>query len=298
MTTDRLKRPILLDRRQFAFGAAMAVCEALPTGSARADAPTLAPDVKKIKDRGQLVVAMTNFDSPPFYYQRHKDGDKSAVFDGMDVHLAHEIAGNLEVELVVNRQANTFNGVVDLVQSGDADMAISKLSLTPKRAMNVLFTRPTIELRHALLANRIELARSTQGRPVQSVINRGFTGTIGVIAHSSFADTARELFADATIREIANWDDVVDAVNTGAVDIAYRDELEIKRVMRLRPELHLNVRSVLIGDKRDIIAVALPWQSAQLTAFSNVILRGKKKLDADQLLDMYSDMFPPQAPSG
>jgi polar amino acid transport system substrate-binding protein len=298
LTIDRPKRPIRLDRRQFAFGAALTVLDGLSTSPVRADTATLAPDIKKIKDRGQLVVAMTNFDSPPFYYQRHKDGnDKTpAVFDGMDVQLATEIAKSLEVELVVNRQANTFNGVVDLVQSGDADMAISKLSLTAKRAMNVLFTSPTIELRHALLANRVELARSTEGRPVQSVINHGFAGTIGVIAHSSFADTARQLFTNATIREIGSWDDVVDAVNTGTVDIAYRDELEIKRVMRLRPELHLNVRSVLIGDRRDIIAIALPWQSSQLTAFANVILRGKKRLNADQLLDQYADMFPPQAP--
>lgn len=253
----------------------------------------LAPEIKKIKDRGQLLVALTNFDSPPFFYPRVKaeDAGKPATLDGFDIQLAKDIASALEVGVVFNRQPENFNKVVDFVAGGEADIGISKLSLTAKRAAIVRFTDPSIVLRHALLANRLALARLAKGRDVQTILNRGFAGSIGVIADSSFADTARQLFLNAAIRELASWDAVVDAVNRGAVDIAYRDELEIKRIMRLRPELHLNVRSVLISDKRDSIALALPWQNTQMTAFVNVILTQRKKVDANQLLDEYADMF-------
>ena len=254
------------------------------------DETLLAAEIRTIKQRGKLIVGMTSFDSPPFYYVRKKDGGGSAL-DGFDVQLAKDIARSLDVELVLNRQAEDFNKVVDLVMSGQVDLATSKLSLTVKRAIGVLFSRPTIELRHGLLANRVSLARISNGRPLQEVINRTFSGSIAVIADSSFVDIARQLFPNADIRELKTWEAVVDAVNTGAVDIAYRDELEIKRIMHLRPELHLNVRSVLISDERDLISVALPYQSEQLANLVTVILLKRKKLDANQLLDEYADIF-------
>lgn len=254
------------------------------------DETLLAAEIRAIKQRGKLIVGMTSFDSPPFYYLRKKDGGGATV-DGFDVQLAKEIARSLDVELVLNRQAEDFNKVVELVMTGQADLATSKLSLTVKRAVGVLFSRPTIELRHALLANRVSLARTSNGRPPQDVINRSFSGSIGVIADSSFVDIARQLFPSADIRQLKTWETVVDAVNTGGVDIAYRDELEIKRIMHLRPELHLNVRSVLISDERDLISVALPCQSEQLANLVNVILLKRKKLDANQLLDEYADIF-------
>jgi polar amino acid transport system substrate-binding protein len=258
-----------------------------------ADNSLMAPEIKKIRDRGQLVVALTNFDSPPFYYARKKNpADRSPpVLDGSDIQLATDIARSLDVELVLNRRAGDFNKVVELVMTNEVDIAISKLSLTVKRAIGVLFSRPTIELRHALLANRVSIARAANGKEVQEVINRDFAGAIGVIADSSFVDTARQLFPAATVRELKTWDNVIDAVNAGVVDIAYRDELEIKRIMRLRPELHLNVRSVLISDKRDLIAVAMPYQSSQLASLVNVVLQKERRLDANQLLDEYSDIF-------
>ena len=257
----------------------------------------MAPDIKKIKDRGKLIVGLTSFDSPPFFYARKKDqsGGGASVVAGSDIQLATEIARGLDVELSLNRQAGDFNKVVEFVMTNDVDLAISKLSLTVKRAVGVLFSNPTIVLRHALLANRVSIAKAANGKEVQDVINRSFTGKIGVIADSSFVDTARQLFPAATLRELKTWDHVVDAVNAGAVDIAYRDELEIKRIMRLRPELHLNVRSVLISDRKDLIAVAMPYQSGQLASLVNVILQKERRLDANQLLDEYSDIFAPAA---
>ena len=283
-------------RRGFGKGFAaallgLALPEAVAVGPAFAFDETLfAAEIRAIKQRGKLIIGMTSFDSPPFYYARKTDGGGTAL-DGFDIQLAKEIARSLDVELVLNRQAEDFNKVVELVMSGQVDLATSKLSLTVKRAIGVQFSHPTIELRHALLANRVALARNANGQPPQDVINRQFSGSIGVIADSSFVDIARQLFPSADIHQLKTWETVVDAVNAGAVDIAYRDELEIKRIMHLRPELHLNVRSVLISDERDFISVALPYRSEQLANLVNVILLKRKKLNANQLLDEYADIF-------
>ena len=266
----------------------------LTSGAGRAAGnPVIAPEIMAIKERGQLIVGMTSFDSPPFYYVPRKErADQSAAgLDGWDVQLATDIARVLDVKLTIDRQAPAFNTVVDQVASNDVDLAISKLSMTARRAVTVQFTQPTIELRHALLANRISLAKKAIDGEVKSVINREFDGSLGVIAKSSYADTARQIFAKAAIHEFAAWDDVVDAVDHGNLDRAYRDELEVKKLMRLRPELHLTLRSVLITDIRDAIAVAVPSRSVQLLAVVNVILAQRRRYDANQLLDQYSDIF-------
>jgi ABC-type amino acid transport substrate-binding protein len=282
-----------LTRREVAVGLALAAAGAGLTGAravADDDLSLLAPEIQAIKRKGKLVVGLTKFDSPPFYYVRNGAAPSDPPV-GYDVELAQQVARGLDVPLVFDRRAEDFNRVVDFVVRGEVDMATSKLSLTPKRAVSALFSRPTIDLRHALLANRVRLAQLENGAEAREVINRGFAGSIGVIAGSSFADIARQLFNKARIEELKTWDDVVAAVNDGAVDVAYRDELEIKRVMRLKPELHLNVRSVLISDKRDFISAAFPCRSEQLGRLTDVVIAARRRLDANQLLDAYADIF-------
>jgi polar amino acid transport system substrate-binding protein len=247
----------------------------------------MSPDIQAIKDRGQLIVGMTDFDSAPFYFSP----PGSSKLDGWDVQLAKDLAGVLEVKPVFDRRGSSYNAIVDELANGAIDIAISKLSVTPRRAMRVQFTRPTIELRHALLANRVTLAKKADDSDLRAVLNRDFDGRIGVIAKSSYADVAKQVFAHADLREFNSWEEVVSAVAGGDVDLAYRDELEVKKLMRLRPDLHLNLRSVLITDIRDAIAVALPNTSLQLLALVDVLLSQRQKFEANQLLDAYPDVF-------
>ena len=292
------REPMALNRRQFgrslavAFTTLPAALLKSPAGAA-AEIASMAPDIKTIKDRGQLIVGMTTFDSPPFYYASKKDGaDPSApALKGCDVQLANDLAQVLDVKLVLDRRASAFNGVIDSVVSESVDLAISKLSMTARRAISVRFTLPIIELRHALLVNRISLAKMAVDGNVKSVINRNFAGQIGVIANSSYAEIAKQVFTKASRREFGSWEEIVDAVDRGLVDLAYRDELEIKKVMHLRPELHLTVRSVLITDFHDPIAVAVPVGKSQLLSLVNVVLSQRQHYDANQLLDKYSDIF-------
>ena len=58
-----------------AFSAASTLSVLSPLGSAvarAADRPGLAPDIQAIKGRGRLLVAMTDFDSAPFYFSRDR----------------------------------------------------------------------------------------------------------------------------------------------------------------------------------------------------------------------------------
>ena len=152
-----------------------------------ADGRRLARDIARIVERGELVVAMADMDTPPFFYLRE------GRLVGLEVEMANDLARELQVAVRFNRQAKSFNEVIDLVARQEADVGISKLSRTLARAQRVRFSEPYLRLNHALAFNRLALAQISRDRPVQTVV-RDFSGTIGVIANSSFADFAAHHF--------------------------------------------------------------------------------------------------------
>lgn len=241
----------------------------------------LAPDVAAIVERGKLVVAMTAFDSPPFY------SGSGSHLEGIDVTLAERVAGALGVEVEFNRDAETFNDVVAKVALGDADLAISKISRTHARAQVVAFSEPYARLRHALIFNRLKLARIAEGRDIAEVV-RHFEGSIGVIQNSSFATFAKERFPHATVVPFKTWEEVIDATIAGTVDASYRDEFEIRKVAVDRPDASISLRTVTINDASDSIAVAVPWDRPRLLGIVNQVIDERAtQVTADELIALY-----------
>ncbi|WP_028311604.1 ABC transporter substrate-binding protein [Derxia gummosa] len=258
---------------------------AAPAGLVRvADGRLLAPEIARIVERGELVVAMLGTDQPPFFEER--DGE----LVGVEVDMAHEIARELKVPKVrFNREAKTFNQVVDVVARREADLGISKLSRTLARAQVIRFSEPYLRLNHALVLNRVAFARLALDRPVTAVV-RDFGGTLGVIEKSSFADYATRNFSHATLKTYPKWDDVVTAVRKGEVVGAYRDEFEIKRLLKADPTASLTLRTVTLKDLEDTLGIAVNMQDPVLLAFVNQYLEQRPaKLDIDKVLQAVTD---------
>jgi polar amino acid transport system substrate-binding protein len=247
------------------------------------------PDIERIRDRGELIVAMTATDQPPFYYVR---GDKE--YAGLDVDISKEIAAGLGVKLSFNREAKSFGDLVPIVASGKADAVISKLSRTVARAQMVSFSNPYITFRQALILNRLELAkRAPTNDDVEKFITpANFSGKIGVISDSSYVNYAKKNFPKAIVVQYATWDEIVNAVFNGSILAGYRDEMEIKKIIRSRPDASLKAKTVVLKDTEDNIAIAVAWKSTHLLSFINLILSNMKlDLDAEKLLDRYPDIF-------
>lgn len=246
----------------------------------RASAP---PDIQRIVDRGKLVVAVLGSDNPPFFMGPQKNPE------GLDIKIAEGLAEALDVDLEFNRSAETFNEVVDQVYALNADLAISKLSRTLKRARRVRFSRPYVNMRQGLLVNRVQIAQQDQGGTSIEAI-RNFSGKMGVIDGSSYAGFLKQKFPEATIQAYPTWDDIVDAVIRGEVQAAYRDELEVKKVILKNPDAALRLQTIALTDTQDPIAMAMPWDSAHLQAFVNQYLDALD-LDytADLVLEEYAD---------
>jgi polar amino acid transport system substrate-binding protein len=243
-----------------------------------ADGRLLAPDIARIVNRGELIVAMLGVDSPPFFYTRNGE------LVGLEVDLAKAIAKELKVTVRFDRSAQTFNEVVAVVARQEADLGVSKLSRTLARAQSISFTDPYLRLNHAFILNRVKFAELARDRPLPAVI-RGFKGSIGVIAKSSFADYAIKNFPNAEIREFPSWGDVLKALEKGQIMAAYRDEFEIKRLLKTDPTVSLTLRTVTFKDLEDSLGIAVGIQDPTLLAFVNQFLaESTEKLTIDKVL--------------
>jgi polar amino acid transport system substrate-binding protein len=245
------------------------------------------PDIQRIKDRGEFIVVMTAADQPPFYYI---NGEGKLA--GLDVDIATAIASSLGVKASFNREAKSFGDLIPLITSGKADAAISKLSRTTARAQMVAFSNPYITFRQALILNRLEVARKAPTNDDIVGFVKDLTGKIGVIADSSYVNYARKNFPHATVVTYASWDKVVDAVFSGEILAGYRDEMEIKKIIRSRPDASLKAKTAVLKDTQDNIAIAVAWQNTHLLSYINLVLEGLNlDLTADSLLDSYADIF-------
>ena len=197
------------------------------------------------------------------------------------------MADELGVKLVITRDAPSFNDLVTLVSSGKADLAVSKLSKTLTRSKTVKFSTPYMTFRQGLLFNRLQLAKVASESEVKNYV-RNYTGTIGVIANSSYANYAKINFPNAVIKEYQTWEEAVEALVNGEVLSVYRDELEIKKVLSSVPQSALSFKPMYFKDLTDPIAIAVKSENTQLLYWVNFFLESQKKMTAEEILSTYS----------
>ncbi len=247
----------------------------------------LSPEIQDIIKKGYITIGLVSKDQPPFFYT-----NAAGNFSGYDVDLAKGIADKLGVEIRYNRESKNFNDLIPLVSTGKADIIISKLSRTSSRALSVLFTNPYITFNQALMVNRVAVARVAATDPEIARFVKNFRGKVGVIENSSYVSYAEANFPNAQVVEFGSWEEVVDAVFSGKVLAAYRDELEIKKVIKSRPNASLLVKTILLSDTRDNISMALSWKSRHLLEWLNLYLdQVLLKKNAEELLLSYKDIF-------
>jgi polar amino acid transport system substrate-binding protein len=238
-------------------------------------------DIEQIKAKGTLVIAMVNKNNPPFFTES-KDGK----LVGTDVEIGQSIADSLGVKAEFVRKAKNFDEVIDSVYRGEADLAISKLARSMPRAQKVLFSKPYLTFRQALLVNRLALAREkSRGLSTDQVV-QDFRGKIGVYAGSAYVQYARDTFPKAEIVEFTSWKDAIDAVVTDKVMALFRDELEVRSIVVKQPELALQLRTVVLTDTSDTKGIVSSSGKQFLMEYTDLFLETQyKQRNTNQLLD-------------
>ena len=240
-----------------------------------------APDIARILNRGELLVAIIASDSAPFF------SEKDGAMVGTDVNVARLIAKELGVPVRFDRTAKTFEAVVELAAEGRVDIGMGRLAKTVRRAQKVSFSTTYMKLPHSFLINRLEFSKESGNRSAPNVI-RNFSGTLGVIGRSAWEEFGRRNFPKAKIVPYATWDQVIEAVKKGEVVAAYRDEFEIQKIMRADPGLALKLRTVTFNDIESLLSLMIGIQDTSLLSFVNevITLRTEKPTVAMLLKEM------------
>lgn len=243
----------------------------------------VAPDIWAIKERGVLIVAMFGQDRPPFFFV-----DERGELAGIDVDLAADIARQLGVKVEFLREAEVFDDVVRLVAEGRADVAISKLSVTMRRAEQLLYTRPYVTLRQGMLINRVRLAaiQGRKGEPLAAVNSPDVS--VGVLAGSSYVEFVEMLVPRAQVVEIEPKEALFQAVFNGDVHAVLYDENEIKQYIYQSPDRLINLELAMIPGAEDDIAMAVSWRTPHLHAWLNQYMaQNRIAFDIDELIARY-----------
>jgi ABC-type amino acid transport substrate-binding protein len=69
--------------------------------------------------------------------------------------------------------------------------------------------------------------------------------------------------------EARNWDAAIESLLSGKVDALYRDEFEVRRVLRNRPALNVQFGSAAIIDQYALLSIAICDSCTKLQAFIN-----------------------------
>jgi ABC-type amino acid transport substrate-binding protein len=262
----------------------LAAVAATPVRVVAADSPESRVDerdVRSIVSNGFIRVAMTRFDLPGFH-KRNPDGS----IEGIEADLARAIGRELNVKVQINADFGSFDGVADAVAGGRADIGISKLSQTYYRVLHVRFSAPYVTLRHALLYDRPAVAAAANGGPIEEAL-RAFRGKLGVIDRSAYADFARRNFPNAQIVPLSTWDAAIVALKDGQVQALYRDEFEVRRVLKNDPAINLRIGAGIITDQKAFLSIAICDTCSKLHQFIDYHLREDGRVfTVDQLISM------------
>lgn len=241
-------------------------------------------DIQYIINKGKLVVAILKVDNPPFFMTTPE-----GKLEGIDVELSEKIAKELGVSLEINRTANTFDEVVNLVASGAVDLAVSKLSYTDERAKKVLYTKPYATFRKAVLVNRLAYAAIKRQRKAESLIDlfSKSDSQIGVVKESSYVDFAKNVFPKASVLEVENWDPAgTNLLLNGKLLALFRDEIETRKFLLLKPDANLKLLSLIIKSLTDSIRMIVPRDRLHFLLWINGFLETNQiQYDATMILE-------------
>ncbi|MBL0942286.1 MAG: amino acid ABC transporter substrate-binding protein [Alphaproteobacteria bacterium] len=251
-------------------------------------AQKVAPDIQALKDKNKIIISTRNEDMFLFSMQ-----DQNGQLTGVDMDLSRGIAQELGVELELNRQAQSFDDVVDLVASGKADLGISKLSLTLHRAERVSYSSAYVVMHQALLINRVQLKKLQEPdvKSIEDILKKNKV-KIGVLDNSSYVLFAKKLFPNVDIIKYKSWEnEIIPKVLDGTLFAAFYDEIEVKNLIKKMPDAALKLLAVILKKDKDPIMIICPWNKPHLLHWVNLYLQSTATFfTVDQLYKKYPEL--------
>lgn len=205
--------------------------------------------LSRIQQRGQLIVGTSG--NMPTMSERNARGE----LVGFDIDMARLIASLMGVELVT--QVQPFNQLLPSLESGQVDLVISNLTITPERNMRVAFVGPYLNSGKCFVTKDQVLARAEQADDLNTPATR-----LAVLEGSTSEDFARTLFSEATIVPINDYDEGASMVSGDQVGGMLTDYPICMAMLKNNPDAgFVTLFSLLTYEP---IGIALPPNDPQI----------------------------------
>lgn len=227
---------------------------------------------------------MVKADDPPFFMT-----NKQGKTIGVDTYLSKLLASELEVGIKILRTANTYDDVIDQVEKGEADLGVSDLSITLKRAQKVNYSDQYISIKKSILLNYklfSELKKSDTDS-LRTFFRAGHK--IGVVRGTSYVHFAKDEFPHAEIVLYDDWDSLLKALSQETISAAFYDQFSVQQVIfssHYNPFLY---QAIDLSVPTDKVAIAVPKTDLNFLNWINIFLKIRfKQLTIKNLLKIYN----------
>lgn len=242
-------------------------------------APTATSTPLSVELTSTLVVGV-NAEFKPFEYV-----DEQGALTGFDIDLIKALAaaGGLEITFEDREFASLIPGVV----TGDINLAISAITITPHRQTQVAFTEPYFVTGQATVA----AAEAGQGLAVrvdstlQSTEQLTNTSRVGVQS-STTGDFFLTERTPAQIIRFDTADQALQALAKAEIDAVLTDAPVIAQFIKDHPDLNLQLVSGPVNEEQYAIAVSKD-QPALLTRLNELLAELRTNGDYDRIFNQW-----------
>lgn len=233
--------------------------------------------IDEIKRKGKIVVAVREYDIPLFHYQ-----DKDGKLKGIDIQLANLAAKKLNVPLEINRNAESEEDLMVLLNDNEADFAISHISSNSKIADQVAFSKPYLTFHKAILINK-EL---TKDKNIKELITT-YDGEIGVEKESSFRWATGKIFPNAHLIEYTSYVELTEAVANEEVLAGYGNEIDFRWILKKNPSAMQKTSLAVLRNTDDSYVIAIPNKNKPFLYLFNSFISDDLNISSDEFILKY-----------
>lgn len=202
----------------------------------------------RIQERGQLILG-TSGNMPTM-----SEVDASGKLTGFDIDMARLMAESMGVGLETRMMP--FTELLPALESGQVDVVISNMTITSKRNLRVAFVGPYLTSGKCFVTKDETLADAQKSSNLNTPQTR-----LAVLGGSTSEDFVRELFSEATIMTVDNFDEAVELVKNDQAAGLLTDYPICLATLKAHPDA--GFRSLFSLLTYEPIGIALPANDAQ-----------------------------------
>lgn len=172
--------------------------------------------------------------------------DANHTIVGFDIEFASYVAKKLGKQLeIVDME---FGAMLPALVAGKVDMIGAGLSITEERAKKVLFSECYYPSGIAAIvktaSSPVKVVSSQKMKSINDIADK----KIGVLLGSIHDSYATKNFKDASIMQYQNSPDMLMALNTGKIDVAFEDDAALPEVFKAYPNFGTLVKNLFFAD--------------------------------------------------